>query len=121
MDTPDTTPFGSNTFINCTVGLTMTDEGLMEALIGLFAYDTGCVSSGIHDEMLRRRCIVRLEQMYEMPETPNQYRAFIASILLAHFLNEESLALGYGPSDAYEFLRWLEDSMEQDLVGPALT
>jgi hypothetical protein len=40
----------------------MTDEELIEALTALYAYDTGSVDSGIHDDALKARCFDQLRR-----------------------------------------------------------
>lgn len=39
----------------------MTDDELIDALIGIYIYDTGCPGIGIHDELLRAECVAQLK------------------------------------------------------------
>lgn len=80
----------------------MTTDELRAALDGLFAYDTGCVGSGIKDEQLRQRCIDALRALS---------RPTLAALVRDMWLSDEAIGLGYGAEDAAEFLRWLDDSM----------
>lgn len=80
----------------------MTDEELFDALDWLFAYDTGCVSSGIHDELLRER--VKAELAADGPNT-----------IYGPRLNEFARGLmepPYGLEDLKSFISWLADYME---------
>jgi hypothetical protein len=96
----------------------MTDEELTDALAGLFAYDTGSVDSGIHDEALKERCFEQLRQ-YGLQEglrlaPPNdaivldRLTVFLTR-MLGERISEEALAQGYSIEDAMEFVHWLED------------
>lgn len=87
----------------------MTDDELRDALEGLYAYDSGSVSSGIRDETLRARCIAELQARtgpYELFP-----RVLIGRMVRDLWLSEEALAEGYGPEEAREFINWLDDRM----------
>jgi len=87
----------------------VTDEELRDALNGLYAYDTGSLDSGIHDEALRSRCI---DELRHRTGPHDLYpRLFIGRMVRDLYLSEEALTEGYGPEDAYEFIRWLDDRM----------
>jgi hypothetical protein len=85
----------------------MTEDEIRDAMEGLYAYDTGCVSSGIHDEVLRRRVLDALEAL---PATAR--RAMLARICRELYLTDGAIALGYGCEDAGDFVRWLDERME---------
>lgn len=88
----------------------MTDEALTEALDGLYAYDSGCVDSGTHDEALRARCIAELHN--RMGEYEIAPRLFLSRLVRDMWLSEEALANGYGIQDAMEFVAWLDERMD---------
>lgn len=79
----------------------MTEKDLFDALDGLYAYDTGCTDSGIHDEVLRARTFAHLRAMH-----PDEFRVTLGRFLRESFLTEQRLAQGYGPEDVESFLRW---------------
>jgi len=74
----------------------MTNAELFDALDGLFAYDTGCVDSGIKDERLRQRVKAELKK--------NDPR--IALFLKAYYLPPD-----YGEEDVAAFKEWLHEVM----------
>lgn len=76
-----------------------------DALEGMFAYDTGATCSGIHDPSLKSRAKYYLETL-----RPLDHRAVLAKMITELWLSEQAIKIGYGPEDAYEFLRWLEDN-----------
>ena len=91
----------------------MDDETLSNALIGLFAYDTGSVDSGIHDEALRSRAIRELRRLAD--EDGEADRVRLSRIVREAFLTEEALELRYGIEDVKEFIDWLSNRMEYDV------
>lgn len=82
----------------------MTDEELRRALDGLFAYDGGCVDSGIHDNALKEQCKSVLR-------SKNGSREFFTRLIRDMWMSEEALNDGYGIEDALEFVEWLEDNL----------
>lgn len=90
----------------------MTDDEFADAMIGIYAYDTGSVDSGIHDEILRSRCIAEL---HRNEHDPNFFRLRMSRLVREHFLSEEMLAKQYGIEDVSHFIRWLADRMGYDL------
>jgi hypothetical protein len=84
----------------------MTDEELYQALDGLFAYDTGCVDSGIHDEVLRQ--LVKEELAKDLG--PCQ----IVGPRLSAFA-KTLLDPPYGLEDVASFIKWLADYMDIEL------
>lgn len=87
----------------------MTETELRDALEGLFAYDTGAVDSGIHDEGLRARCQEAISEMRLGAEAAP--RLWLSRLVRDLWLSEEALQQGYGVEDAVEFLRWLDERM----------
>lgn len=84
----------------------LSEDELWDAIDGLHAYDTGCVSSGIHDEVLRERVKVQLRNLPEKDRRVLLGRRFRDS-----YLSEKGLAQGYGLEDAAGFWRWLDEDM----------
>ena len=87
----------------------MTDEELFGYLDGMFAYDTGCVDSGIKDEIKRQEIIKLLRSDYDLANKK------LAKFVLTHFLSEEASQQGYGLEDVKSFITWLGDYMEFDV------
>jgi hypothetical protein len=87
----------------------MTDEELWDALDGLHAYDDGSVDSGIHDEVLRERCVVELH--VRASSNPDGFRLWISRAIRRTYLDEDALARGYGIEDVSDFIDWLDDRM----------
>ncbi len=81
----------------------MTDAEFANAMIGIYAYDTGSVDSGIHDELLRARVIAELRR--------DGGEVRLSRLVRDHFLSEEALAKHYGIEDVSHFIRWLDDQM----------
>jgi hypothetical protein len=88
----------------------MTDEELGDALSGLYAYDTGCTDSGIHDERLRQQCIEEMRSRTGPAEIAP--RLLLSRMIRDHYLTEEALARGYGIEDVMSFASWLDEHME---------
>ena len=80
------------------------DSQLAYTLIGLYAYDTGCVSSGIKDELLRQEALRQLGIL-----NVDDRRTFLAELVREHFLSAEAVQQGYGLEDAQEFANWLDE------------
>lgn len=89
----------------------MTDQELAEALEGLYAYDSGCVSSGIHDENLK----ARLHTVFHEKDASERVR-FISQMVIDHYLSPEANKLRYGPEDALLFLRWVEGEYPEAII-----
>lgn len=81
-------------------------EELEDALDGLYAYDRGCVSSGIKDELLRERVKTYLQSLPAL-----EHRLLVSKIVIGMCLSEEMVRKGYGPEDAKSFLVWLDEDM----------
>jgi len=88
------------------------DQERFDDLIGIFAYDTGAVDSGIHDEVLRGELISWIGKELSKPE--NEHRIFpkiFDALVRDYFLSDKALAQGYGLEDVREFINWLDDEM----------
>ena len=81
-------------------------EKLKDSLDGLYAYDTGCTDSGIHDESLREEC-----RKYIMARPPKDRKILLGKMTTEMFLSEKAVERGYGPEDAKHFLDWLDEQM----------
>lgn len=84
----------------------MTRDELIDALVGLYAYDTGCTDSGIHDVVLKAKCVKELETL-PLPE--------LTIMIREQWLTDEKLADGYTIEDVHLFITWLADEMDFDL------
>ena len=87
----------------------MTDEVLFNYLDGMFAYDTGCVDSGIKDEVKRQEII----KMFH--DDPRWAMNKLAIYVLTHFLSDEARQQGYGLEDVQSFFEWLSNYMRFDI------
>ncbi|MNT77399.1 hypothetical protein D3C71_1546930 [compost metagenome] len=85
-------------------------EKLYDALDGMFAYDTGCVDSGIKDERLREEI-----KTYFFLTDDETVRLLLSRFIREYFLTEEKLDLKYGIEDVSAFIKWLNDYMEMQL------
>lgn len=83
---------------------------LYDALDGLFAYDTGCVDSGIKDESLREQVKIYLDGL-----GGEQLRLVLSRFIRESYLTEEALSEQYGIEDVSSFIKWLGDSMDISL------
>lgn len=88
----------------------MTDEDLMDALLGLYAYDTGCVDSGIHDERLKQKC---REEMDKDLRPSQLFSDRMARLVRDNMLDEDSIKQGYGLEDVLKFLQWIDGGMSR--------
>lgn len=71
---------------------------------GFFAWDSGCKDSGIRDDVAREGLWTYLR---ELPR--RESHVLIAEFMVSHFLSPGALRQGFGPEDARDFLRWLEN------------
>ncbi len=91
----------------------MSEAELRDALDGLFAYDTGAVDSGIHDENLRARCIAEIHRHFE--DDHDAGMLWLSRLTRDMWLSDKALADGYTIEDVQEFIDWLDDRMEFSL------
>ena len=73
----------------------------LEAIDGLWAYDTGCVDSGIHDEVLRTKVIQFLDS------EPKKTLEWLGE----HAVQLLTSSQGYTLEDVHGLMAWLEDRM----------
>lgn len=71
----------------------------IDLMDGMFAYDTGCVSSGIKDPLGKERL-----------QSDADYSFRLATELLKQYMSE-----GYTIEDAKSFLEWFEVELEFDI------
>lgn len=76
------------------------DKAVM--LEALFAFDTGCVDSGIHDDIIKSSIFKEIRKSEEIPEFVNEIPRF--------FLSKEGIEQGYSLEDVRMFLDWLSDN-----------
>ena len=89
----------------------MNDEELRAALDGLYAYDSGSIHSGVHDEALRAACVAT---MNAWPRGQSAVFSDKHALLVREmWLSDQAIQDGYGLEDACEFVRWLSDRMGQ--------
>lgn len=79
----------------------MTDQ---ELLMGLHAYQSGCVDSGIHDTVAEAELRVRLNATSE-----NALRVWLSKAIRKEYLTNAQLTAGYGWEDVREFIEWFEE------------
>lgn len=84
----------------------MSDDEMGDAMEGLFAYDTGCTDSGIHDDALREKVKAWLQAVDEK---------WLSRWVREAYLSERALEQGYGIGDVAEFFKWLGDWMDCDV------
>ena len=69
--------------------------------------DSGCVDSGIHDEMLREKLKVELRGDHAIK--------WLTRFVREQCVSEQAEAHGYTVEDAASFIKWLSDRMDYDL------
>lgn len=82
-----------------------TYEDAFDKLNGIYAYDTGCVDSGIHDEILKRN----LKKWINARDNYHEYERALAIWIRETYLSDEALDEGYGLEDVMGFLNWIEE------------
>lgn len=78
----------------------MSVECDVDLMDGLFAFDTGCVTSGIKNEMEKDRFRSNADYSFK-----------IATILLKQYMAHDD----YGLEDAKRFIEWIEEELEFDI------
>ena len=78
-------------------------SNLLDAIDGLFAYDSGAHDSGISDQKLKHEVVSHLTGL-----TGGTRRALVARYA-RRFLTEEGIAAGYGIEDVCSFAQWLAE------------
>lgn len=90
----------------------MTRDECFDAMVGLMAYDRGCVSSGIHDPLLKEKCREFLENEAALKENEHRlYPKFLDERVAEEFLSYRARKQGYGLEDVREFLEWMANEM----------
>lgn len=79
---------------------------LFDSLSGLHAYDSGCVDSGIKNEVLRDEVKEYLDNLSE-----NEFRLTMTEFIREYYVSEKAVEKGYGIEDVAEFIDWLRDKM----------
>ena len=77
-----------------------------QAIEGLRSYDDGMLDSGIKDEELRSAVIDYLSKMDD-----DEWYRFV-NLYTRNFLTDESMAKGYGFSDAMSAYNWINEHSE---------
>ncbi|MNS95204.1 hypothetical protein D3C72_1294520 [compost metagenome] len=88
----------------------MNTKTLYDALDGMFAYDSGCVDSGINDRLLREA----IKDYFFLLDSESS-RLLLSRFIREYFLTEEKLAMQYGIEDVARFIGWLDDYMDIQL------
>ncbi len=78
-------------------------DDIFDPMVGIYAYDTGCVDSGVRDEVLRKRLADRIDAMPD-----DELRLRLSRWLRDEFLSDDRLADGYGWEDAMKFCQWID-------------
>jgi len=94
----------------------MTEEELFDAIDGLMAYDHGAASSGIRDEVLRRKVIDRLKEIAADGRARHQIysRAFselMGRFIAKNFVSPTAFDQGYGFEDLTTFTAWIQNQL----------
>lgn len=82
---------------------------LLKDMIGIFAYDSGMVDSGIKNERRRAEIKAWLEDQCDIH--PDRFRVVLARFIREQFLSDEALEQHYGLEDVALFFRWLDTDM----------
>ena len=88
----------------------MTNERLLENLLGFMAYDHGCLDSGIHDEVLKAKCKQLIDERRDDEELIEAFRGYVRWLL-----SPEGREQGYDLEDIYQFLTYLGDEFNWDV------
>lgn len=80
----------------------MTYDELKDALDGFYAYDTGCLDSGIHDPKRKAQVVAYLFSL-----GTDERRILLGRIGRDLYLSDQALAEGYGLEDAGNFGNWV--------------
>ena len=87
----------------------LNDEDTKDLIIGLYAYDTGSVDSGIKDNTKKEELKNWLsEWLSKDKEFYKQFSRYIRE----EFLSEEALEQGYRLENVASFLKWLDYEMD---------
>ena len=82
----------------------MNYDELKDALDGFYAYDSGCLDSGIHDPKRKTQVIA-----YLLSLGTDERRILLGRIGRDLYLSDQALEDGYGLESAAAFHGWLQD------------
>ena len=82
----------------------MNYDELKDALDGFYAYDVGCLDSGIHDPKRKTQVIA-----YLLSLGGDERRILLSRIGRELYLSDQAIAEGCGLEDAESFYEWLQD------------
>ena len=85
----------------------MNFDKLCQAVDGLYAFDTGCVCSGIHDEDLKQEVHDHLLEIYQ--KDPKEFEIEITKVSFQLYLTPKSRSYGYAEEDAVEVCEWMRE------------
>ena len=88
----------------------MTDQELLDNIIGFMAYDEGGIDTGIHDEVLKGRCKQIVDERREDDAMAEVFRKYCRWMLSAEGREE-----GFDLEDVYAFLTYLGDEFNWDV------
>lgn len=80
-------------------------DNVKDAVDGLFAWDMGCKSSGIHDPLMKEALKKHFLKM-----SPDE-QSLVAAKLASVYLSESGIEQGYRIEDVVALAKWLEDEM----------
>ncbi len=83
---------------------------LRQAIDGLIAWDTGCVDSGIKDDVLKNKVGEYLKSL-----NGKDFRIEVGKLVREMYLSDEALAKGHGPEDVNIFFGWLSEEFLIDI------
>ena len=82
----------------------MTYDELKDTLDGFYAYDAGCLDSGIHDPKRKAQVVA-----YLLSLGTDERRILLGRIGRDLYLSDQAIAEGCGLEDAALFYEWLQD------------
>ncbi len=99
----------------------MITQADFESLLSLFAYDSGCVDIGIHDELLCGKLRVNLAKWAVVGRKEYEFIGKALSIPLTRmirdeFISDAQLAQGYTFEDMFRFIDWLASEMDFEIA-----
>lgn len=80
--------------------MTNEDWGLLESI---YAFEIGCVDSGIRDRQRQRQLEEKMDAASE-----DEVRLSLSRWIRENLLSEESLSQRYGWEDVLRFLQWID-------------
>lgn len=83
---------------------TKTPSDYLNESLAYYAYDKGCVDSGIRDDIA---CAAFFEWFHRFSENETEWRLTFSRWIRETFLSEAALSRQYGIEDVQSYLRWL--------------